>query len=168
MFSSKSTLSLSEAPYLTYNHSQEHITELIRHVGNIEHSADSEECTSKSSTTHSTAQSGQSPKAVFYPKTTEDVSKIVRTCNERNIAVTSFGGGTSMGGALTATRGSICIDFKYMNRILDVHEDDLDVVVQPNVGWVELNHVLEERKLFFPPDPAPGAKIGGMVSEVQP
>lgn len=45
-----------------------------------------------------------------------------------------------------------------------VHEDDMDVVVQPGVGWVELNHHLEEKGLFFPVDPAPGAKIGGMVS----
>lgn len=50
-----------------------------------------------------------------------------------------------------------------MDKIVELHEDDMDVVVQPNVGWVELNQFLEAKKLFFPPDPAPGAKIGGMV-----
>lgn len=59
--------------------------------------------------------------------------------------------------------GGVCIDFKYMDKIVELHEDDMDVVVQPNVGWVELNQFLEAKKLFFPPDPAPGAKIGGMV-----
>lgn len=77
--------------------------------------------------------------------------------------MTSYGGGTSLGGALASTRGGVCIDFRNMNQIMELHEDDLDIVVQPNVGWVELNEFLETKKLFFPPDPAPGAKIGGMV-----
>lgn len=92
------------------------------------------------------------------------MSVIVKACHERNVAITSFGGGTSLGGALAATRAGVCIDFKHMDGILTLHEDDMDVVVQPNVGWVELNKFLEEKGLFFPPDPAPGAKIGGMVS----
>ena len=50
-----------------------------------------------------------------------------------------------------------------MRGILKVNEDDMDVVVQPGLGWVELNEALEGRGLFFPVDPAPGARIGGMV-----
>jgi D-lactate dehydrogenase (cytochrome) len=165
MFPAASTLPISEAPILTYDHSSENIAAVIGHAqtSGIEHSIDSVECISKSSTRHSTAQADEVPDAVLYPKTTEDVSNLVRVCHERNIAVSAFGGGTSLGGALTTTRGGICIDFKYMDKILQVHEDDLDVVVQPNVGWVELNQLLEGSNLFFPPDPAPGAKIGGMV-----
>jgi len=55
------------------------------------------------------------------------------------------------------------VSFEKMDRIVAVHEDDMDVVVQPGLGWVELNASLEERGLFFPVDPAPGARIGGMV-----
>ncbi len=69
-----------------------------------------------------------------------------------------------MPGALAATRGGICIDFNRMNKILAVHQEDMDVVVQPAVGWEDLNVRLGEHNLFFPPDPAPGAKIGGMVN----
>ncbi|KAF2659907.1 hypothetical protein K491DRAFT_590199 [Lophiostoma macrostomum CBS 122681] len=101
---------------------------------------------------------------VVYPKTTADVSVIVKACHARNIAVISFGGGTSLGGALSATRQGICIDFKHMDNIVQLHEDDMDVVVQPNVGWVELNEYLEPKGLFFPPDPAKGARIGGMIA----
>ena len=50
-----------------------------------------------------------------------------------------------------------------MKSIVALHEDDMDVVVQPGLGWVELNESLQEKGLFFPVDPAPGAKIGGMV-----
>ena len=50
-----------------------------------------------------------------------------------------------------------------MDRILNMHQDDLDVVVQPAVGWETLNEALAKSNLFFPPDPGPGAMIGGMV-----
>jgi D-lactate dehydrogenase (cytochrome) len=50
-----------------------------------------------------------------------------------------------------------------MDKILSLHKDDMDVVVQPAVGWELLNEELEQSNLFFPPDPGPGAMIGGMV-----
>ncbi|KAG7117941.1 hypothetical protein HYQ44_006064 [Verticillium longisporum] len=50
-----------------------------------------------------------------------------------------------------------------MNKVLALHKDDLDVVVQPAVGWEALNDQLGASGLFFPPDPGPGAMIGGMV-----
>ncbi|KAL8735543.1 MAG: hypothetical protein Q9166_000711 [cf. Caloplaca sp. 2 TL-2023] len=54
--------------------------------------------------------------------------------------------------------------FKNMDKILAVHEHDMDVVVEPAVGWQDLNKHLEPRGLFFPPDPGAGVKIGGMWS----
>ncbi|KAH8916649.1 hypothetical protein BT69DRAFT_1313989 [Atractiella rhizophila] len=53
---------------------------------------------------------------------------------------------------------------EYMDRILEVHEGDLDVVVQPGVGYEDLNEHLKAYKLLFPVDPGPGALIGGMIS----
>jgi D-lactate dehydrogenase (cytochrome) len=50
-----------------------------------------------------------------------------------------------------------------MNKILALHEDDMDVVVQPGIGWMDLNRQLQPRGLFFPVDPGPSAMIGGMV-----
>lgn len=55
------------------------------------------------------------------------------------------------------------MDFSRMDKILKLHKDDLDVVVQPALGWELLNEVLGKEGLFFPPDPGPGAMIGGMV-----
>ncbi|KAL9617811.1 MAG: hypothetical protein Q9160_007416 [Pyrenula sp. 1 TL-2023] len=51
-----------------------------------------------------------------------------------------------------------------MNKIVALHKEDLDVVVQPAVGWKELNEHLAPQGLFFPPDPSPDAKIGGMIA----
>ena len=76
--------------------------------------------------------------------------------------MTAFSGGTSLEGHFAPTRGGICIDFNRMDNI-KLHKEDLDVVVGPAVGWEHLNELLAKDNLFFPPDPGPGAKIGGMV-----
>ena len=106
----------------------------------------------------------QIPDAVVFPKSTEDVSAIMKLCSQNRIPVIGYCGGTSMPGAIAATRGGICIDFNRMNKILAIHQEDLDVVVQPALDWEELNAQLASHELFFPPDPSPGARIGGMVS----
>ena len=103
------------------------------------------------------------PFLVVSPSTTEEVSKIVKICHDRKIPITAYSGGTSLEGHFSATRGGICIDFGRMNKILKLHKDDLDVIVQPAVGWESLNEELAKDGLFFPPDPGPGAMIGGMI-----
>ena len=87
----------------------------------------------------------------------------MKICHQRKIPVTAYSGGTSLEGHFSPTRGGVCIDFGRMDKILEIHEDDLDVVVQPAVGWEALNEELAQKGLFFPPDPGPGAMIGGMV-----
>ena len=103
------------------------------------------------------------PFMVVSPSTTDDVSRIMEVCHQRKIPVTAYSGGTSLEGHFSATRGGICIDFIRMDQILSLHKDDLDVVVQPALGWELLNEELAKEGLFFPPDPGPGAMIGGMV-----
>jgi D-lactate dehydrogenase (cytochrome) len=106
---------------------------------------------------------GEKPFMVVYPNTTEEVSKIMKVCHKRKIPVTVIAGGTSLEGHFAPTRGGICLDVGRMDKILELHKADLDVVVQPALGWEDLNEELKEEGLFFPPDPGPGAKIGGMV-----
>jgi D-lactate dehydrogenase (cytochrome) len=106
---------------------------------------------------------GEKPFMVVYPNTTEEISKIMKVCHKRKIPVTVIAGGTSLEGHFAPTRGGICLDVGRMDKILELHKDDLDVVVQPALGWEDLNEELKEKGLFFPPDPGPGAKIGGMV-----
>lgn len=103
------------------------------------------------------------PFAVIKPGSTEDVSKIMQICHKRRIPVAAYSGGTSLEGHFASTRGGVCIDFSRMDKILALHGEDLDVVVQPAVGWENLNEELGESGFFFPPDPGPGAMIGGMI-----
>lgn len=118
---------------------------------------------SNSSWSSHKGSASQQPFLVVYPATTAEVSSIMRVLHRRRIPVTAFSGGTSLEGHFTPTRGGVSIDFGRMNRIVAVHPQDLDVVVQPGLGWESLNDQLAEHNLFFPPDPGPGAMIGGMV-----
>ncbi|KAK4155576.1 mitochondrial D-lactate dehydrogenase 1 [Chaetomidium leptoderma] len=103
------------------------------------------------------------PFCVVYPSTTEQVAALMKLCHVRRIPVVGYSGGTSLEGHYTPTRGGICVDFSRMNKVVALHKEDLDVVVQPGVGWEALNEELAEHNLFFPPDPGPGAQIGGMI-----
>jgi D-lactate dehydrogenase (cytochrome) len=105
----------------------------------------------------------EQPFLVVYPSSTEEVSEIMKICHKRRIPVTGYSGGTSLEGHFAPTRGGICVDFRNMDKILKLHKEDMDVVVQPALGWELLNEELAKDNLFFPPDPGPGAMIGGMV-----
>lgn len=65
-----------------------------------------------------------------------------------------------MEGNFSAPFGGISIDFVHMDKIVKLHKDDMDVVVQPGMGWVELNKQLAEAGsgLFFPIDPSKSEK----------
>ena len=110
-----------------------------------------------------TTQARYEPHVIVYPETTEQVSDIARVAHKYRLPMIAFSGGTSLEGQFTGVRGGICIDFAKMDKIITIHDDDLDAVVQPCVGWEDLNAELEKKGLWFPPDPGPGAKIGGMV-----
>ena len=109
------------------------------------------------------AKSHERPFLIVQPSTTQEVSEIAKICYKRKIPMTAYSGGTSLEGHFTPTQGGVCIDFQRMGEILNIHKEDLDVIVQPAVGYQDLNEELAKIDLFFPPDPGPGAMIGGMV-----
>ena len=104
------------------------------------------------------------PDAVAYPENTEEVARIVRCCAQHRVPVIGWGVGTSLEGQAQAPLGGICIDFSRMNRILEVHQADMDVTVQPGVTRESLNEELRATGLFFPVDPGANATLGGMAA----
>ena len=77
--------------------------------------------------------------------------------------MTPYSGGTSLEANFSCPHGGMSIDFAYMDAVVAMHEEDMDVVVQPGIQWMELNNQIKDSGLFFPVDPGPSAKIGGMV-----
>jgi D-lactate dehydrogenase (cytochrome) len=106
----------------------------------------------------------QSPDAVIYPQSADDVQRAVRICISHHTPIIPFGTGTSFEGQVNAPIGGVSIDFKDMNKILAVHTDDFDCVVEPGITRNQLNEHLRDQGLFFPVDPGADASLGGMAS----
>ena len=107
---------------------------------------------------------GEPPDAVVYPQSADDVQQIVRICARHRAPVIAFGTGTSFEGHVNAPYGGVSIDLKDMNRIIAIHPQDFDCVVEPGVTRKQLNDYLRDQGLFFPVDPGADASLGGMCS----
>ena len=103
-------------------------------------------------------------KAVVFPETNEEVSKVLRLCNEHKIPVVPFGTGTSLEGNVVGNEKGITICLEKMNKILSVNVEDFDCRVQACVTREQLNEHLREDGVFFPIDPGANAALGGMAS----
>lgn len=104
------------------------------------------------------------PDLVAFPETTAEVAAIVAACAAARVPVVPFGAGTSLEGNALSVHGGVCIDFARMNRVLDIHAEDMDCRVQPGITRKQLNAELRNSGLFFPIDPGADASIGGMTS----
>jgi len=105
----------------------------------------------------------QPPDAVVFPHTTEEVQQIVRLCAAHRVPIIAFGTGTSLEGQVNAPRGGISLDFRDMNRVLAVHAEDLDCVIEPGVTRKQLNEYLHDQGVFFPIDPGADASLMTIV-----
>ena len=103
-------------------------------------------------------------KAVVFPETNEEVSKILKLCNEHKVPVVPYGTGTSLEGNVVGNENGITICLEKMNKILSVNTEDFDCRVQACVTREQLNEYLREDGIFFPIDPGANAALGGMAS----
>ncbi len=104
------------------------------------------------------------PQAVVFPNTNEEVSKIVKLCNDNKIAVIPFGTGTSLEGHVLGNEKGITISLENMNKIIKINSEDFDCRVQAYVNRKQLNEELKNKGLFFPIDPGANASLGGMAA----
>ncbi len=102
--------------------------------------------------------------AVAFPETNEEVSKILKLCNEHKVPVVPFGTGTSLEGHVVGNENGITISLEKMNKVLSVNGNDFDCRVQANVTRKQLNEYLREDGIFFPIDPGADAALGGMAA----
>lgn len=104
------------------------------------------------------------PDVVVFPKSTEEVSAIMKIADTYEAAVVPFGLGSSLEGHVIPENGGITIDFSLMNQVLDVRAEDFLVTVQPGVTRTQLNKELKKHGLFFSVDPGADATLGGMAA----
>jgi glycolate oxidase len=106
------------------------------------------------------------PDCAALCETREQVETVLRLCSEHQVPVTPRGAGSGMVGGALPVRGGVVLSVERMQRILEIDEDDLVAVVEPGVITGELQSAVEERGLFYPPDPASLAmcSIGGNVA----
>lgn len=107
------------------------------------------------------------PDAVISPRNKDEISKIVKACNEYKIPIVPRGSGTNLCAGTCPTEGGIVLLFKHLNKIVEIDEENLTVTVQPGVITLDLTKAVEEKGLFYPPDPSSMkiSTIGGNINE---
>ncbi len=104
------------------------------------------------------------PDIVVFPRSTADVSAILKIAHVERVPVVPFGVGSSLEGNAIPIAHGISIDFSEMNAILEIRPDDLLVKVQPGVTRSQLNKELKKHGLQFTVDPGADATLGGMAA----
>src|SRR3954469_26030448 len=107
------------------------------------------------------------PDIVVLPANTQEISSIAALCNEHRVPLVVRGAGTGYTGGAVPTAGGVVLSMERLNRILEIDQDNLLAVVEPNVITAELQRAVERVGLFYPPDPASleQSSLGGNVAE---
>ncbi len=109
----------------------------------------------------------QLPLVVVLPETVQQVARILKYCNERNIRVVPRGSGTSLSGGALPLEDAVLVVMSRFNRILDVDYPNRVVVAQPGVTNLGITHAVEQEGFYYAPDPSSqiACSIGGNVAE---
>ncbi|HZH87292.1 MAG TPA: FAD-linked oxidase C-terminal domain-containing protein [Brumimicrobium sp.] len=107
------------------------------------------------------------PHIVLKPTNTEEVSAILRYCNENKIPVTPSGARTGLSGGALPIKGGVALSLEKMNKILLIDENNYQVTTEPGVITQVLQEAVKAKGLFYPPDPASKGScfIGGNIAE---
>lgn len=107
------------------------------------------------------------PDIVVKPRTAKEVSEILKICNHNLIPVTPRGAGTGLTGGALPHLGGVLLSTERMNSIIEIDEKNLQVTTEPGVITQVLQKAVQEKGLFFPPDPASCGScfIGGNIAE---
>jgi glycolate oxidase len=94
------------------------------------------------------------PDVVIKPRTPQEISDILKICNEHKIPVTPRGAGTGLSGGALPVKKGVVISMERFNKILSIDELNLQATVEPGVITEVFQNAVKEKGLFYPPDPA--------------
>ncbi|OQD60635.1 hypothetical protein PENPOL_c021G09698 [Penicillium polonicum] len=156
--------SSTKPKYATLEKMEKAIHEIQQELGEESISTDDEDLKMHGYSEWSSVNIDHLPVAVVFPESTEQVATIARICHKHRVPMIPYSGGSSVEGHFSAPFGGISVDFLNMSKVIAFHPEDMDITVQPSVSWMELNEDIKGSGLFFPVDPSPPAKIGGMIA----
>lgn len=106
------------------------------------------------------------PEAIVLAETTEQVAAVVTLANEAHFPVVPRGAGTGLACGAVPIFGGIVLSLEKMNKIVEINEEAMYVVVEPGVRTSDLQAAVEERGLFYAGDPCSGDScfIGGNIA----
>src|SRR6516164_9617187 len=107
------------------------------------------------------------PDLVVFPRSTEEVSSIVKIGREFKVPLVGRGSGTGLSGGAIPREGGITVAFARMNRILEIDLGNERAVVQPGVVNLDITQAVQGSGYFYAPDPSSqrACTIGGNVAE---
>ncbi|MCU0384327.1 MAG: FAD-binding protein [Cyclobacteriaceae bacterium] len=107
------------------------------------------------------------PDVVLKPETAEQISAILKICNQHLIPVTPRGGGTGLSGGALPIHNGVVLSMERFNKIIQIDELNLQATVEPGVITEVFQNAVKEKGLFYPPDPASRGScfIGGNIAE---
>lgn len=94
------------------------------------------------------------PEVVVKPDSTEQISLLLKLCNEHNIPVTARGGGTGLSGAALPVHGGVLLSMEKLNKILQIDERNLQATLEPGVITQVFMDSVAEKGLLYPVDPS--------------
>jgi len=95
----------------------------------------------------------QLPDAVVLPSSTQEIARVLGYAYEHQIPVTPRGAGSGLSGGATPVKGGIVVDTKRLNRIVEIDRANMTASVEGGVVLQNFHRAVEERGLFYPPDP---------------
>ncbi len=107
------------------------------------------------------------PEVVVRPANAEEISLLLRICNEAHVPVTPRGAGTGLSGGALPVFGGLVIAMDRFNKIIKIDERNLQALVEPGVINQVFQNAVMEKGLFYPPDPASRGScfLGGNLAE---
>ncbi len=107
------------------------------------------------------------PAMVVFPRTTEDVVRIVEITGQYNIPIVGRGSGTGLSGGAIPRSGGVVIGFARMNKILEIDLENERATLQPGVINLDITLAVHGNGYFYAPDPSSqrACTIGGNVAE---
>jgi len=107
------------------------------------------------------------PEVVVKPKKAKEISEILIHCNKNKIPVTPCGARTGLSGGSLPIHGGIALSTERLNKIIEIDTNNLQATVEPGVINQVFKDAVEEKGLFYPPDPASQGScfLGGNLAE---